>query len=366
MFKGKTSLELDLSNYDALVFDLDHCLVEYHQSNLSDLVHYCIFQFLVNDENYPAYIKDFSFQSSIADRGVILCSKTGNLLWLDKSLNVLKTVHGFEEVNSDSLTLTNKDLLSTNNQYFPIPTYFERAIASAFCVLVHLHDTHNLKPVTTHSRPVRPLKGKYSSFLLSILNAMKFNFWDFHSGYYYREFEKDPFKYVKVNKNVGNWLRSMKAVTSLGLITNSTKEYACFLLKNCLGFDWSEFDFAIFKAGKPYFWTSDHNLGPIADCLTKKSEKLACRCLMVGDHPIGDVALPSQIGIIDMGAIRLKFDSLGIVEDECVYEDEVIDAISFKENYFFEVVVQNSLFFTSSISNLLDYTEKLAIELYSR
>ncbi|KAL0215527.1 hypothetical protein P9112_007711 [Eukaryota sp. TZLM1-RC] len=338
-----------LSSFDVFGFDLDHTLVTYKHSNLCSLIHSCLVRYLVEFEDFPTSVLHTSF-NNVFCRGVLLDSHSGNVLFIGGDKSVLTAYHGKDFVTPPTLNLTSDEILFSNPRFFPVPTLFERPLASVFSVLVSLHDDSDLDLGSPPSEDC-PFSKRFSGFcysylLAALLRAMHFNFASFHNGFYYPAFMKNPNQYVNYTPEIGAWIKSLQNFGKVVLITNSTPEYAKFLLSSCLELTDLDFDCCVYSAGKPKYWKIPDNITKLVTAIGLENFIM----LYFGDHPVGDVIVPK--GDYLTGGVSMKVNTTGIVEN--LKESDINEGFpSFQDSFFYLKMESSAEFIVPSLSDLV-------------
>ncbi|XP_013385820.1 5'-nucleotidase domain-containing protein 1 [Lingula anatina] len=149
----------DLSEYDAVGFDLDHTLAKYKVPEMMSLSFDAVVQYLVKEKGYDEDLcRPFSEDEDFCTKGLIYDKIKGNFLKLDENGKILRASHGtrfmtdadIEEVFGKSRKWEHSDELmgSVNNAdtYMIFENYFDMIGILIFGRLVDMVDKKAEKP----------------------------------------------------------------------------------------------------------------------------------------------------------------------------------------------------------------------------
>ncbi|KAJ3431311.1 5'-nucleotidase domain-containing protein [Anaeramoeba flamelloides] len=229
-------------------FDLDNTLINYHIGELCVLVFNSIMRYIVKQQDYNNSLLALSYDPKIILKGSVIDREKGNILKIDSKKQIVQAHHGTQSENLDLSIYDINELFryegNTSDRWWSIYSYFELSMASVYLNLVDQIDK-NVIP-----------KFPYIKIKELIFNSLLFNFLTFENGFYYREIEKNPSKYIKRSKKTQKLLLQFKKEKKIVFfITNSNVEYGKFVLKYALGENFSElFNFQVYHASKPRFF----------------------------------------------------------------------------------------------------------------
>lgn len=310
---------------------MDHTLVRYNSHNFEQLAHKVVLQKLVAKKGYPKDITNLPFEFDKAIRGLVLDTKNGNLLKLNRYSGIRMSMHGTQPIDfkTQKKIYKSKYIDLGNESYYAVDTIFSISPALLFAQLVDLKD------------------NKYSSQLpeyTQIANDILICLDEAH---------RDGSIKDDVRKNIDNFIyKSPETVQNLEkfkrhgkkifIITNSDFDYSKFILDNCITpflkehKHWSElFEFVVTLAHKPKFFYEKNEFinvdlekgvlesiateikpgiyqGGCASIFTDALNLSGDDILYIGDHIYGDI-------------LRLKKDCnwrTGLIVDEI--EQEIV------------------------------------------
>ena len=90
---------LKMDSLEYIGFDMDYTLALYHQQHMESLSIRLTLDNLIADHGYPAAIRDLSYQSSHAIRGLAIDRKLGNVFKMDRHGYIGRVHHGFHELS---------------------------------------------------------------------------------------------------------------------------------------------------------------------------------------------------------------------------------------------------------------------------
>ncbi len=322
---------LNLKQIKYIGLDMDHTLVRYKSHNFEQLAHKVVLEKLVKMKGYPEEILELPFIFDKAIRGLVLDTKQGNILKLNRYSGIRMSMHGTKPIDFKTQKKLYKstyiDLGDSN--YYAVDTIFSISPALLFGQLVDLKDGKfkNVLPEYTQIADDILLCLDLSHQDGSIKNVVRKNIDDF------------VYKSPETIANLEWYKRHGKKIF---IITNSDFEYSKFILNNCVNpflkehKHWSElFEFVITLAHKPKFFYEKSNFmnvdleqgvldtvatelvpgvyqGGCASLFTAGLDLSGDDILYIGDHIYGDI-------------LRLKKDCnwrTGLIVDEIEAEIE--------------------------------------------
>lgn len=286
--------------------DMDHTLIRYNSEVFEELVYQLITEQLVQLKNYPAEIKQFSFNYHDAIRGLVIDTKNGNILKLSRYGAIRHSYHGTQAISfSEQQEIYRSIYVDLGDpNYMPIDTSF----SISFCVL--------------YSQLI-DLKDKLAAQMPTYQNIAVDVQWcidKVHSdGSLKNIIAKDLKKYVIKEKEVVDGLKHfLRHGKKMFILTNSEYSYTRTLLDYAInpfleqGETWRDlFEYVITLANKPRFFydnirflSVDPDTGLMTNTNTltpgiyqggnakKFTESLNIRgdeILYIGDHIYGDI-----------------------------------------------------------------------------
>eukprot|EP00571_Detonula_confervacea_P015205 CAMPEP_0172298636 /NCGR_PEP_ID=MMETSP1058-20130122/1196_1 /TAXON_ID=83371 /ORGANISM="Detonula confervacea, Strain CCMP 353" /LENGTH=655 /DNA_ID=CAMNT_0013007917 /DNA_START=93 /DNA_END=2060 /DNA_ORIENTATION=- len=211
--------ELRLDNLRAIGFDMDYTLAQYRQPQFDQLAFDGAKEKLVNALGYPKEVLDFEYDHTYWVRGLIIDTKRGNFLKIDRHKYVRVAYHGFQPISSNmrkylySRTF-NKVPSFTEKAFVNMDTLFQHVDAHLFASLVELKDfgEHEF------------LDGKtYAEIFRQVRECVDLCHRD---GVIKDEVARDPEKYLVLDDGLLPMLRKFRDTgVKVFLLTNSNWEY---------------------------------------------------------------------------------------------------------------------------------------------
>lgn len=244
---------LNMKKIKYIGLDMDHTLVRYNSRNFETLVYHLVVNKLAEEKNYPKEIKNFTFNFNNAIRGLIIDSKNGNILKLNRYGAIRQSYHGTSEIKFAK----QKKFYRTIYVDLKDPNYFavDTSFSIAFCVLYsQLIDLKDQKP---QSLP------DYSQIANDVLIAVDAAHADGTLKYdIAKNLEHYVLKDQRVVEGIKNYIKFGK---KFFLLTNSEYYYTNIILEYAFtpflnpGENWRDlFEFVITLANKPkFFYDSD-------------------------------------------------------------------------------------------------------------
>lgn len=321
---------LNLKQIKYIGLDMDHTLVRYNSNNFEQLAHKVVLQKLVSEKGYPKDIVNLPFDFKKAIRGLILDTKNGNLLKLNRYSGIRMSTHGTKSIDfkTQKKIYKSKYVDLGDDSYYAVDTIFSISPALLFAQLVDLKDEK-------HS----DMLPDYTQIANDILECLDQAHRDGSIKNHVRE-NIDHFIY-KSPETISNLEKFKKHGKKIFIITNSDFEYSKLILDSHVTpylknhKHWSElFEFVITLAHKPKFFYEKHDFinvdlkkgvlesiateikpgvyqGGCASIFTDALDLSGDDILYIGDHIYGDI-------------LRLKKDCnwrTGLIVDEI--EDEI-------------------------------------------
>lgn len=323
---------LNLKKIKYIGLDMDHTLIRYNSYNFEQLAHKSVLQKLIQKKGYPKEVQDLPFEFDKAIRGLVLDTKNGNILKLNRYSGIRMSQHGTKPIDFK----TQKELYKStyidlgDPTYYAIDTIFSISPALLYGQLVDLKDAKFQSELPS-----------YEQLAKDILECLDESHRD---GSIKDDVRKNIDRYIyKSPETIHNLEKFKRHGKKIFIITNSDFSYTKFLLDNAVNpflkdhSHWSElFEVVITHAQKPRFFyeviplkkvdlqkgvlnetatklqTGGIYEGGCASILTNSFELSGDDILYIGDHIYGDI-------------LRLKKDCnwrTGLLVDEI--ENEIL------------------------------------------
>ena len=298
---------LNMKHIRFLGLDMDHTLVRYQSENFERLSYKVIKEKLIQKYAYPKRIHQLRFSFKLAVRGLVLDSKWGNVLKLNKHGLIRISRHGSKKMDFKTQKRLYKSIYVDlkDKAYTPIDTQFSIAFAILYLQLMDLKDKE---------RDIFPDEFTLAQNLLDSLD----------------EAHRDGSLKKKVSEDLDHYLvKSPQTIQALEkyhlfgkrffVLTNSDFNYTKLLLEHTMDpflkrhDSWQEFfDFVITQADKPRFFydklkflkvnpqngsmvNCEESLKPgiyqggCASTFTHNLDLQGDEILYIGDHIYGDI-----------------------------------------------------------------------------
>lgn len=326
------------SDYDAIGFDLDHCICRYNLPELFQLVYDLLTDYLVKQSSLPTELLKTPFDADFVMKGLFLDLHRGNVLKIDSNGKILAASHGTKRMRKEEIAKTYNDFRwKLTDRYIEDPLslwlcedsmkiqaqtdYFDLPVALIFARLIDSIDGCSANREQTYQVFPDILNGLHNMYDIENFQANR--------GGYYTAVQQDPTRYVFPSGDaVFNWIQSLKdAGKFVYLLSGSHIDYGSFVAEKALGSKWSSlFDLKIFRARKPGFWTLNRpfvhnqidvppaqlaigesylegNYNHLTTFLKKHLKNPCPKMLYIGDSLIQDVYAPNNFCGIDTVAI---------------------------------------------------------------
>lgn len=290
---------LNLKKIKYLGLDMDHTLIRYNTEKFEGFVHKSVLEKLVSLKNYPASIKNLKFDFQMAIRGLVIDSRHGNILKLNRYGSIRVSYHGTRKIDfmEQQKLYKNTYIDLSDRSYRPIDTTFSLSVASLFAQLVDLKDTKETKT----------LPG-YDVICSDVLEVVDLAHKD---GTLKGEVRNNLDKYIiKDPHTVEGLERFIKHDKKIFILTNSDFMYTKLLLDYAINpflkdhKNWQElFETVITFAQKPRFFNDNLKflkINPIDGTMTNYEEKV-------------------RPGIYQGGCAESLVEDLGMAGDEILY-----------------------------------------------
>ncbi len=290
---------LNLKKIKYIGLDMDHTLIRYNTENFEAFAHKTILDKLVKLKNYPPSIRNLQFDFRMAIRGLVIDSRYGNILKLNRYGSIRVSYHGTKKIDfSEQQKLYKNTYIDLSDRnYRPIDTTFSLSLASLFAQLVDLKDTKEARAL--------PGYDVISSDLLEVLDLAH------KDGTLKNEVRNNLEKYIlKDPKTVAALERFKKHDKKIFILTNSDFFYTQLLLDYAINpylkahRTWMDlFEIVITNATKPRFFNDNlrfFKVNPENGTMTNYEE-------------------PIRSGIYQGGCAETFVEDLGLSGDEILY-----------------------------------------------
>lgn len=290
---------LNLKQIKYIGLDMDHTLVRYNSHNFEQLAHTVVRQKLVSKKGYPRDILNIPFEFDKAIRGLVLDTKNGNILKLNRYSGIRMSMHGTKPIDFKTqkklYRSTYIDLGDPN--YYAVDTIFSISPALLFAQLVDLKDDK-----------LNTKLPSYTQIAHDILECLDEAHRD---GSIKNEVRKniDHFIY-KSPETIHNLEKFKRHGKKIFIITNSEFDYSQFILDNRVTpylkehKHWSElFEFVITLAHKPKFFYEKNEFVNVD----------------INKGVLESIATEIRPGVYQGGCASVFTDALGLSGDDILY-----------------------------------------------
>jgi HAD superfamily 5'-nucleotidase-like hydrolase len=290
---------LNLKKIQYIGLDMDHTLVRYNSHNFEQLAHRVVLKKLIEKKDYPPEIQNLPFEFDKAIRGLVLDTKNGNLLKLNRYSGIRMSQHGTKPIDfkTQKLLYKSKYIDLGDPSYYAIDTIFSISPALLYGQLVDLKDTQfqNILP-------------NYEQLAKDVLECLDEAHRD---GSIKNDVRKNVDRFIyKSPETVHNLEKYKRHGKKIFIITNSDFDYSKFLLDNTITpflrdhKHWSElFEFVITSAHKPKFFY----------------ETIPFTKVDLHKGVLNEIALELKPGIYQGGCANIFTNSLNLSGDDILY-----------------------------------------------
>lgn len=240
---------LNMSRIQAVGFDMDYTLAEYHSEQFETLAANSALQKLVHELGYPQELLDVKYDHSFFIRGLVVDKEKGNIIKLDRHKYVKQALHGFTPLSKQDRTKM-YDSLTVSGGGFGEPRFavldamFALPDAYLFSSVVDFKDKNPSK-----------IKSDYAQIYKDVRKSVDMCHRD---GSIKDRVAEDPEKYIKRDPNMIHMLRKLKRSNrTVFLLTNSLWNYTNTVMTYLYGENegkWIDlFDIIITGSCKPAF-----------------------------------------------------------------------------------------------------------------
>lgn len=136
--------DVNLSEIDAVGFDMDYTLALYNQAELDALSVAKTLERLVSERSYPEHIQEIEPDPDFAIRGLVIDKEHGNILKVDAGRRVTKAYHGFRAIDQlDRFEYEREAIRQTGGRYHLIDTLFALPEAFMYAALIDKFETRD-------------------------------------------------------------------------------------------------------------------------------------------------------------------------------------------------------------------------------
>jgi len=267
---------LDLSTISCYGFDMDYTLCEYISPQFDALACSLAIDHLVEVQNYPAAIKELTYDPQFGVRGLWFDRETGNLLKTDLMGTVLTCIHGFRFIDKQEVLsiypggVQRKD----EKRVFVMNTLFNLAETFLIAALIDFFDKQDGFE-STKSGWVDPSSGSEITFA-KLFKDLRTAIDDIHltSLKLKKAVIENPKRYVRRDPRLTETLaRIRRNGRKTFLLTNSDWWYTQHVMTWVIGPHWIQsFDLVGVDACKPRFFQAGTPLQVVAT-LTERCPK---------------------------------------------------------------------------------------------
>lgn len=270
--------DFQITKYDWIGFDMDHCLIRYKIPELSAMIHHHLASYLVEKKSYNHDVLfRIPYDHTYSQKGNILDWTTGDIIKLDKFGRVVKARHGMTGKDAGWLSphLINErygcgqwrfyselEKGVTRNKFFnAFLTYFDLPALFLCGLLVDMTDREqswdlNWKEAHAHENQEQSKHLVKYNFFKDLCSGFGFLFSPeglaSQQSPYFLAMVNDTKKYIFVRPSIKQWFHKLKINgIRLFLLTDSHVNYSELLMRFAFGNEWrSFFDLIVFYAGK--------------------------------------------------------------------------------------------------------------------
>lgn len=242
---------LNFDRIEAVGFDMDYTLAQYHQVELDALSVRLTLERLVRERGYPEAITEIEPRPDFAIRGLVVDKRLGNILKLDAHRHVGKGYHGFRELTSDERHAYREQAirLNSDDRFVLIDTLF--ALPEAFMLAALVDFFERTEPDRNHEWPRLMQDIRYCIDLAHRDGSIK------------QEIMADTERYIARDPDLAMTLHKFRSAgKKLFLLTNSYPVYSSHVMRYLLDGVLAEypswqnyFDVIVAGSGKPRFFT---------------------------------------------------------------------------------------------------------------
>ncbi len=291
-----TNRSLELAYIEAIGFDMDHTLIQYDRDALDRLTMTLAAETMVDRFGYPESIREIPFEAAFAIRGLVIDTRLGNVLKMDKFHFANLAYHGLKPLDDgERAKLYSRDYIAFNTgRYRSVDSLFDLLEVYLYAAIVDRLEAAGARDIDyaklyADLRASIDLRHSDDSLKRCIMAEPE------------RFINRDPLLFHALHRFKNNGKQ-------LFILTNSEPHYTEFALDFAfqeaqpLFRDWREcFGLVCAAAGKPRFFSAKGApqiiedgaclfcSGGGVDFLDKRLRVQGDRVLYVGDHIYGDI-----------------------------------------------------------------------------
>lgn len=249
-----TNRNLDMAKIEAIGFDMDYTLAQYHQSAMNELSIRKTIEKLIENYQYPREIEEAKLDHDFIIRGLVVDKQSGHIFKPDQYRRVGRCYHGYQPVSEEvrRRLYGNKPITINSDRFARVDTLFSLPETTLLAGIVEHYQglqrplPYPIDQIFTHIRQSIDLAHRDNSLKAEILSNLK--------------------QYLIPSPELGLALHKLRSAgKKLFLLTNSEDYYTqavmSFLLNDALSFlpTWQDyFDVVIVSGNKPSFFTNHH------------------------------------------------------------------------------------------------------------
>lgn len=249
---------LNFSHIQMVGFDMDHTLVAYHRDAFETLAFRSTVAKFV-EAGYPEELMNLKFDPKFIIRGLLVDKERGNVLKADSHKYVKIAYHGHRPLSKDERhKIYNQHSFKAQN-FLSVDTFFALSEVQLFVEIVDFMERY---------------PGRISKSFAEVYNDLRYFIDKSHrDGSIKNEVIKEPEKYVKKDKHLGNTLvRLIDSGKKTFLLTNSLYDYTDQVMNFLLHevhedfSKWKDFfHITIVGSGKPGFFVGSQPFFEVAE-----------------------------------------------------------------------------------------------------
>ena len=143
---------LNMKKIKYIGLDMDHTLIRYQTQHFETLVYRLVVAHLIKEKRYPQAIEKFIFHFDDAIRGLVIDSKNGNILKLNRYGAIRDSYHGTNRIDyAEQKQFYRSTYVDLNdNNYMVVDTSFSIAFCVLYAQLVDFKDKNPLALPSYH------------------------------------------------------------------------------------------------------------------------------------------------------------------------------------------------------------------------
>lgn len=258
-----------IEDYDAIGFDVDHCLTRYHIRNLTKLMYDCMIEILQSNCNYPSevFISSHKDILNFGMTSIAVDVEKGNCIKLGLGFRILRAYNGTDRLSEaeikknygEEMILPKVNLYGQDGEtdVYICVSLFEHVWAVLFAQCIQFKKTSPLWAAKTHQEIKKDL---YTAF------HRMWVFWNYQGKVHemqtfsllFKEICQNVEKYVYPQPELREILAHLKKQGKfLFIASNSPYNFIKVTLDYGLGKNWEDlFDLVVSNAEKPSFFKS--------------------------------------------------------------------------------------------------------------